>query len=175
MAAISPAGRVRGGRVLGVDPGSTVTGYGVVEKLRDGRLRAVGMGALRGGGGTFPERLVAMYDGLRDVIAAHRPDEVAMEGIFYAANVKSALKLGHARGVLLLAAAHAGLTVAEYSPMEVKRAIVGYGRAEKQQVSQMVCVLLGLDEAPKPLDATDALAIAICHAHTGTLGRELAR
>jgi crossover junction endodeoxyribonuclease RuvC len=104
-----------------------------------------------------------IHDGLRALLEEHRPDCVAIEDVFHARNVRSALKLGHARGVALLAATAAGVSIAAYTPAEVKRAVVGYGRAEKQQVQQMVCLLLGLKTAPTPLDASDALAIAICH------------
>lgn len=161
-------------RILGVDPGSAATGFGVVTCLRDGRLAYVEAGVLRPKAATFEGRLAAIYEGLTRIIEAHRPDEIALEDIFYAANVKSALKLGHARGVALLAAAHARVPVSQYSPMEVKRALVGYGRAEKDQVSRMVCVLLGMAEAPPSLDASDALAIAICHAHASRI-KTLAR
>jgi crossover junction endodeoxyribonuclease RuvC len=118
-------------------------------------------------------RLSRIYDELGVLIGAHRPDEVAIEGIFYALNVKSALTLGQVRGVAMLAAASAGLEVAEYSPLTIKSSVVGYGRAEKQQVQHMVMRLLGLAEAPEPMDASDALAIAICHLHTaGTLEKQ---
>lgn len=111
-------------------------------------------------------RLSRIYDQLGLLIGEQRPDEVAIEGIFYALNVKSALKLGQVRGVAMLAAAAAGLEVAEYSPLTIKSSVVGYGRAEKQQVQRMVTRLLGLGELPEPMDASDALAIAICHLHT---------
>lgn len=118
-------------------------------------------------------RLARIYDELGGLITQHHPDEVAIEGIFYALNVKSALSLGQVRGVAMLAAAAAGLEVAEYSPLTIKSSVVGYGRAEKQQVQHMVTRLLGLTEAPEPMDASDALAIAICHLHTaGTMARQ---
>ena len=107
-----------------------------------------------------------MHGGLARLLAAHRPDVVALEDLFYARNARSALILGHVRGVAMLAAAEAGLPAAEYSPAEVKRAVVGYGRADKQQVQQMVALLLGMDAPPSPLDASDALAVAVCHAHS---------
>jgi crossover junction endodeoxyribonuclease RuvC len=117
-------------------------------------------------------RLARIYEGLGALIGEHHPDEVAIEDIFYALNVKSALKLGQVRGVAMLAAATAGLEVAEYSPLTIKSSVVGYGRAEKEQVQHMVTRLLKLAEAPHPMDASDALAIAICHLHTaGTLNR----
>ena len=123
----------------------------------------------------LPRRLSRIFAELGAIIAEHRPDEVAIEDIFYALNVKSALKLGQVRGVAMLAAATAGLAVAEYSPLTIKSSVVGYGRAEKQQVQLMVTRLLDLSAPPQPLDASDALAIAICHLHTaGTLNRQRA-
>jgi len=116
--------------------------------------------------GRLAGRLARIYNGLGALIGEHHPDEVAIEGIFYALNVKSALKLGQVRGVAMLAAATAGLEVAEYSPLTIKSSVVGYGRAEKQQVQHMVTRLLGLAGPPEPMDASDALAIAICHLHT---------
>jgi crossover junction endodeoxyribonuclease RuvC len=115
---------------------------------------------------TLPARLSLIYQQLSQLIVAHRPDQVAIEEVFYAANAKSALKLGQVRGVAMLAAATARLEVAEYAPLSIKSAVVGYGRAEKQQVQQMVTRLLNLIEIPEPPDAADALAIAICHLHT---------
>jgi len=114
---------------------------------------------------TFPEKLLVIHSRLTTLLAECRPDCVAIENLFHAANVRSALKLGHARGVAMLAAVEAGVTVAEYTPAEVKRAVVGYGRAEKPQVQQMIKLLLALGEVPSPHDAADALAVAICHAH----------
>jgi len=123
----------------------------------------------------LPRRLSRIFAELGAIIAEHRPDEVAIEDIFYALNVKSALKLGQVRGVAMLAAATAGLAVAEYSPLTIKSSVVGYGRAEKEQVQLMVTRLLDLSAPPQPLDASDALAIAICHLHTaGTLNRQRA-
>ena len=153
-------------RVFGVDPGSVHTGYGCID-TSGGRHRILACGALSPPGrATFPEKLRAIRDGLSALIAEHRPETVAIEDLFYARNARSALKLGHVRGVVMLAAAEAGLPVVEYAPAEVKRAVVGYGRAEKQQVQQMVSLLLGLDPPPSRLDVTDALAVAVCHAHS---------
>ena len=141
-------------RVLGIDCGGEYTGYGVVEMDTRGKLCCLTCGA---------------------IISEHQPDEVAIEDVFYALNVKSALKLGQVRGVAMLAAASAGLEVSEYSPLTIKSSVVGYGRAEKQQVQHMVTRLLELAEPPEPMDASDALAIAICHLHTaGTLNRQRA-
>src|SRR5260370_42130616 len=126
-------------------------------------------------GKRFPPRLSRIYMHLGAIISEHQPDEVAIEDVFYALNVKSALKLGQVRGVAMLAAASAGLEVSEYSPLTIKSSVVGYGRAEKQQVQHMVTRLLELAEPPQPMDASDALAIAICHLHTsGTLERQRA-
>ena len=155
-------------KIFGIDPGSERTGYGCIE-ASGSRHRLVICGCLSGPTrATFPERLKAIHSGLCELLARHRPDCVAIEDIFYARNVRSALRLGHARGVALLAACEANLPIAEYAPAEIKRAVVGYGRAEKSQVQQMVKLLLGLDEAPAPHDAADALAVAICHLHHGT-------
>ena len=151
-------------RVFGVDPGSVRTGYGCVES--DGtRHRLVSCGALSPPATEpFPDRLRAIHDGLLKLILAAAPDCVVIENLFHAKNVRSALTLGHARGVAMLAAVEAGRPVFEYTPAEIKVAVVGYGRAEKAQLQQMVKLLLGLDVVPTPHDAADALAIAICHA-----------
>jgi crossover junction endodeoxyribonuclease RuvC len=152
-------------KIFGIDPGSERTGYGCIE-TEGSRSHLIVCGAISAPPrASFPERLVAIYDGLSTLIEQHQPDCVAIEDVFHARNVRSALKLGHARGVALLAATRAGLPVAAYSPAEVKRAVVGFGRAEKHQVQQMVCLLLGLVAVPTPYDASDALAIAICHLH----------
>jgi crossover junction endodeoxyribonuclease RuvC len=150
-------------KIFGIDPGSDRTGYGCVERI-GGRHSLVICGTLAGPpSAAFPEKLQAIHAGLMALLSHHRPDCVAVESIFYARNVRSALKLGHARGVALLAASEAGLPVVEYAPAEIKRAVVGYGRAEKHQVQQMVKLLLGLDVPPTPHDVADALAVAICH------------
>jgi len=163
-------------RVLGIDCGGQYTGYGVVEMNCGGQLVYLTCGAIQlSTRETLAKRLACIYDALGALIVEHRPDEVAIEGIFYALNVKSALKLGQVRGVAMLAAAAAGLEVAEYSPLTIKSSVVGYGRAEKRQVQHMVTRLLGLPAPPEPMDASDALAIAICHLHTaGTLERQKA-
>jgi crossover junction endodeoxyribonuclease RuvC len=152
--------------VFGIDPGSTRTGYGCVDT--DGRRhRLVLCGAIRAGAsGAFSDRLATIYRELSRILRECQPECVAIEDLFHATNVRSALKLGHARGVAMLAAVEAGVTVVEYTPAEVKRAVVGYGRAEKTQVQQMIKLLLGLDRAPEPHDASDALAVAICHLHS---------
>ena len=154
-------------RVLGIDCGGEYTGYGVVEIDAVGKLCCLTSGVIKlSPRETLPRRLSRIYMQLGAIISEHQPDEVAIEDVFYALNVKSALKLGQVRGVAMLAAASAGLEVAEYSPLSIKSAVVGYGKAEKHQVQQMVARLLHLDTIPEPADAADALAIAICHLHT---------
>ncbi|HWG51394.1 MAG TPA: crossover junction endodeoxyribonuclease RuvC [Candidatus Acidoferrales bacterium] len=156
-------------RVLGIDCGSEYTGYGVVEDGPGHRLFCCACGAIRlRPRDTMALKLQQIYSQLSDIITEHQPDMVAIEDVFYAVNVKSALKLGQVRGVAMLAASSAGLEVAEYSPLSIKSAVVGYGRAEKQQVQDMVMRLLNLPEPPEPTDAADALAIAICHIHTAS-------
>lgn len=149
-------------RVLGIDPGSRITGYGIVEQSGS-RLVHVDNGAIfTDSAADFPGRLKRIFDGLLTVIAEYRPDEAAVENIFLATNVQSALKLGQARGAAIVAAVQAGLPVAEYSALQVKQAVVGQGRAEKSQVQRMLKVLLGLPEIAQA-DASDALAVAVCH------------
>jgi crossover junction endodeoxyribonuclease RuvC len=154
-------------RVLGIDCGTEYTGYGIVDLLADESLVCLDCGAIKlSPREPMSTRLSRISIRLGELILEHHPDRVAIEDVFYAVNVKSALKLGQVRGVAMLAAATAGLEVAEYSPLSIKSAVVGYGRAEKHQVQQMVARLLRLDEIPEPPDAADALAIAICHLHT---------
>ena len=154
-------------RVLGIDCGGEYTGFGVVEQTPDQQLFCLDCGAVRlSPRDPLPRRLKRIFDDLGAVIERHRPDMVAIEEVFYAANAKTALKLGQVRGVAMLVAAHCGLEVAEYAPLSIKSAVVGYGRADKFQVQQMVTRLLRLSEPPEPFDASDALAIAICHLHT---------
>ena len=152
-------------RIFGIDPGSLRTGYGCVET--DGRRHhLIACGAITvAASDSFPQRLALIHRELATLLASHRPECVAVESVFHAANARSAIKLGHARGVAILAAVEAGCHVVEYTPAEVKRAVVGYGRAEKHQVQQMIKLLLGLSKAPSPHDAADALAVAICHLH----------
>lgn len=159
-------------RIFGIDPGSIRTGYGCVET--DGsRHRLVTCGVLSTPPrATFPQKLQFIHDGLAKLIRSASPECVVVENLFHARNVRSALVLGHARGVAVLAAVEAGLPVVEYTPSEIKLAVSGYGRAAKPQLQQMVKMLLGLDTAPSPHDAADALAVAICHAHSrGPLAR----
>jgi crossover junction endodeoxyribonuclease RuvC len=157
-------------RVFGIDCGTNCTGYGVVD-VHAGRLEtrliAVAAGGLKlSKDQPLPVRLQYIFVELSALLELHRPDVVAVEEVFYSVNAKSALKLGHVRGVALLAAAMRGLPVAEYAPLTIKSAVVGYGLAQKEQVQFMVARLLNLDRSPEPADAADALAIAICHVHT---------
>ena len=154
-------------RIFGIDPGSERTGYGCIDS--DGsRCELVACGAITVPSGCpFPDRLARIFDALAAMLATHRPACVAVEEVFHGRNAHSALKLGQVRGVVLLAAARAGLPVAEYAAASVKQAVVGYGRAEKRQVQRMVGLLLGMDEPPSPHDASDALAVAVCHAYAG--------
>ena len=153
---------------MGIDPGSSCTGYGIIEEI-NGALKVVHWGSVKNRlRQPFPQKLKFIYDELIMVIRKFNPDEVAIEDMFFATNVKSALKLGQTRGIAVLSAVNEGKPVAEYSPLEVKQSVVGYGRAEKAQVQDMVTSLLRLKEKPEPLDASDALAVAICHIHTAT-------
>ena len=155
-------------RVMGIDPGSKCTGCGVIDEVNN-ELKVVYWGSIKSKSRQpFPERLKFIYDELVAVIKEFNPDEIAVEDMFFATNVKSALKLGQTRGVAILSAVNEGKPVAEYSPLEVKQSVVGYGRAEKQQVQDMVTTLLRLKEKPETFDASDALAIAICHIHAAT-------
>lgn len=161
-------------RVLGIDCGTEFTGFGVVELSEGAELRYVAAGCIRlSMKQPLAERLDVVFRELQRVIAEHHPDTAAIEDVFYAANAKTALKLGQVRGVAMLAAASLGLRVAEYAPLAVKSAVVGYGKAEKSQVQHMVTRLLKLASPPESADAADALAIAICHLHTAaTLERQ---
>lgn len=153
-------------RVFGIDCGTEWTGYGVVETDASGELRRVGHGAIRLKKlDAMPTRLMVVFAQLNALIAEHSPDIVAIEEVFHAVNSKTALKLGQVRGVALLAAASAGLPIANYAPLAIKSAVCGYGLADKQQVQFMVTRLLKLSVTPEPADAADALAIAICHIH----------
>jgi len=163
-------------RVLGIDCGGEYTGYGVIEQDEQGTLRHLCSGAIRLSAREALEvRLMKICNSLTVVIGDYSPEIVAIEDVFYAVNVKSALKLGHVRGVAMLTAAQAGLPVIAYSPLSIKSAVVGYGRAEKAQVQLMVARLLNLPEPPQSPDVADALAIAICHLHiAATLQRQQA-
>ncbi|WP_424359776.1 crossover junction endodeoxyribonuclease RuvC [Methanocella sp. MCL-LM] len=156
-------------RILGIDPGFALVGFGIVEVGKNG-LKAGKYGHISTESGVpVPDRLKILYDDMSTVIAEYKPDVVAVEELFFNKNVKTAIVASHARGVLVLAAVNAGLEVAEYTPLQVKQAVVGYGRASKQQVQIMVTKLLGLKDIPKPDDTADALAVAICHANSARM------
>jgi len=153
-------------RILGIDPGTATTGYGIVERVGS-TPRLIDYGAVTTSPRkTAPERLLDIYARINEIIDRYVPDVIVMERLFFAKNQTTAIAVGKACGVLQLAAAQRGLEVVEYSPMEVKQAVVGYGGAEKRQIQYMVQRILGLDETPSPDDAADALALCICHAHS---------
>jgi crossover junction endodeoxyribonuclease RuvC len=162
-------------RVLGIDPGSETTGWGVVAGDAGGnRYRLVEFGTIKlSAAATFSSRLLKISQGLEEVIDRYQPDACAIEEAFYSVNPKVTLKLGQVRGVALLIAERAALEIAEYSPRRVKQTIAGYGNADKQQVQQMVRVLLSLTAVPEPHDAADALAVAICHFHHAGISQKL--
>jgi crossover junction endodeoxyribonuclease RuvC len=156
--------------VIGIDPGTAITGYGLVKEAEDGSLAVVDYGAIV----TPPDqmmskRLLQLYQDLKELLNLHQPESGAVEKLFFARNVRTALTVGQARGVSLLALAEAGIPHEEYAPLEIKQAVAGYGGADKNQVQQMVRALLNLREVPKPDDAADALAIAICHLHSAKI------
>ncbi len=156
-------------RVLGVDPGTLTSGYGIVAEEDHKIFHVVSGGISPSANQPFPKRLKKIYEELERIIGKYRPQVVVIEDLFVSKNIKSALKLGHARGVAILAAMNAGLPVFEYAPLEVKQAVVGNGKADKKQVQFMVKTLLDLQKAPHPADAADALAAAICHIHASRL------
>jgi len=156
---------------LGLDPGTATTGYGLVRLEPDGGLLAVKFGVITTSKNTpAPERLLVLYDRLQDLLHEHKPETAAVEKLFFQRNVTTALAVGQARGVMLLALARAGLEVFEYTPNEIKQAVAGYGSAGKRQMQEMVRVLLALDDIPRPDDAADALAVAITHLNTNRYG-----
>lgn len=160
-------------RVLGIDPGSETLGWGVVDG-KGSKYVLVDFGTVKSSTKqAFSKRLLNMYEGVAEVMALHSPDVLSVEDTFYAVNVGVALKLGQVRGLMLLLAEQRGLEIAEYAPRLVKQTVVGYGNAEKHQVGQMVRILLGMKEIPKPHDAADALAIAICHFHHAGVAERL--
>ena len=155
--------------VLGIDPGTAITGYGLVREAGD-QLQAVAYGAITTPSDwALPQRLRKIYGDLTALIREYSPTESAVEQLFFSRNVKTALAVGQARGVVLLAMADGGLPVHEYTPLQVKQSVVGYGRAEKAQVQELVKLLLGLAAVPQPDDVADALAVAICHLHSARM------
>lgn len=154
--------------ILGIDPGTAISGYGVIQTDRSGRLKVLGYGAIRTAANLgMDQRLLQIYDGIQRLIDEYSPQCLAIEELFFNRNVTTALTVGQARGVVILAAAHRGLPIAEYTPLQVKQSVTGVGRAPKEQVGYMVRLLLGLAEVPRPDDVADALAVGICHAHNG--------
>ena len=156
--------------VIGIDPGTATTGYGLVQERSDGSLAVVDFGVmLTPAAMSMPERLLLLHQELTQLLLLHRPVSAAVEKLFFHRNVTNAISVGQARGVVLLAMAQAGVNVVEYTPLQVKQAVVGYGAADKNQVQQMVRAILELPEIPRPDDAADALAIAICHLHSARM------
>lgn len=153
--------------IVGIDPGIAIVGYGVVEYIGN-KFKVIDYGAITTPATmSSPERLKSVYDDLTDILLKYSPDAVAIEELFFNKNVKTAIQVGQARGVEILAAMNQNLDIFEYTPLQVKQGVVGYGRAKKKQVQEMVKILLNLKEIPKPDDVADALAVAICHAHSG--------
>jgi len=153
--------------ILGLDPGTATTGYGLVREEDGGNLTALEYGIIRTPAGIpDADRLVLLHERIREIILLHSPTDSAVEKLFFQKNVRTAITVSQARGVILVSLAEAGLNIGEYSPNEIKQAVTGYGNADKKQVQEMVKVLLNLDKVPKPDDAADALAVAITHIHT---------
>lgn len=153
--------------VVGIDPGTAITGYGIIREQENGDLEWVSHGVIKTPSNwDEPQRLLEIYHKLNDIFASYKPDCCAVEKLFFQKNVKTAILVGQGRGAALIAAAEAKLSVGEYTPLEIKQAVVGYGNADKQQVQKMVKILLNLKEIPRPDDAADALAVAICHLHS---------
>lgn len=158
--------------ILGIDPGIAILGYGLV-RYEANKFTVVDYGAITTNAGTqMSNRLIRLYEGLIEIIERYKPDAFAVEELFFNKNIKTALTVGHARGVAVLAGAKSGLPIYEYTPLQVKQAVVGYGRADKCQVQQMVKILLNLREIPKPDDVADALAVAICHGHSSNFSEQ---
>lgn len=153
-------------KILGIDPGYAIVGFGIVE-YKGNKFTPIEYGAITTNNEMpFPERLKYIYDRTTDIINMHKPEFLSIEELFFNTNVKTAIAVGHARGVLLLAAQNLGVPIYEYTPLQIKQAVTGYGRADKNQVQQMVKTLLSLHKVPKPDDTADALAVAVCHAHS---------
>ena len=156
-------------RVLGIDPGTAITGYAVVEETAEG-LQMITLGAISTPAKTpLPARLQTIYGELKEIVVEYAPEAAAVEELFFSRNARTAMSVGHARGVILLALADSNLPIAEYTPMQIKQAVTGYGNANKHQVQEMVRMLLELPETPKPNDAADAAAVAICYLHRAKL------
>lgn len=159
--------------ILGVDPGFAITGYGII-KTEGSKFKVLDYGAITTPAGlNFEKRLLKINEVLEEKIGEYKPDAFAIEELFFNKNVKTALLVGHGRGVAILSASKSSIDVFEYTPLQIKQAVVGYGRADKSQVQQMVKMILGLKEIPKPDDVADGLAVAICHAHSYKLNNIL--
>jgi crossover junction endodeoxyribonuclease RuvC len=164
---------VNGVIILGIDPGIAIVGYGII-KYEGNKFTVMNYGAITTESSMqLPERLKVIYRAVQDLINVYRPSVVAVEELFFNKNVKTALNVGQGRGVVILAAANAGVNIFEYTPLQVKQSVVGYGRAQKPQVQQMVKALLSLNAVPKPDDVADALAVAVCHANSSTMNYKL--
>ncbi len=159
--------------ILGIDPGYAIVGYGVI-RYEGGKMSVIDYGKITTEANIpLSKRLKLIYDSLTQLIETFKPDVVAVEELFFNSNVKTAIAVGHARGVIILAAANKNTKIAEYTPLQIKQAVVGYGRADKNQVQQMVKMFLKLKEVPRPDDTADALAVAICHANSSALSNQL--
>lgn len=157
--------------ILGIDPGTATTGFGLVEAVNN-KSRLIHYGTVNTGASTdMPERLCQISNKLNEIITTFKPDAVAVEEIYYFKNAKTVIAVAQSRGVILLTAALAGLEIAEYTPLQIKQAVSGYGKADKKQVQKMVQVILNMEALPRPDDAADALAVAICHIHSQQLGK----
>jgi crossover junction endodeoxyribonuclease RuvC len=155
---------------LGIDPGTAITGFGIINEQQDGCLKVLDFGVIRTSADSpQADRLVYLYKRMKELILLHHPEMGAVEKLFFERNVRTALNVGQARGVALLAMAESNLQIGEYTPLEVKQAVAGYGGADKNQVQQMVKIILGLETIPHPDDAADALAVAICHIHSAKI------
>ena len=156
-------------RILGIDPGTSITGFGIIDMSKAGKLKYLEAGVIRTKAKqALEKRLVIIYEEVSQLIREFKPTDVAVELLYFSANVTTAMSVSHARGIVLLAAAQADLPVVEYTPLQVKQAMTGYGRADKKQIQEMVKKILNLNQLPKPDDAADALAVAICHSATLT-------
>jgi len=152
--------------VIGIDPGTAITGYGLVREEKNGKLKVVDYGVIQTPAKMpMPQRLLRLYRELSEITHLHQPASGAVEKLFFQKNVRTAISVGQGRGVAILALAEAEMPIAEYTPLEIKQAVAGYGGADKAQIQYMVKAILELDEIPKPDDAADALAVAICHIH----------
>lgn len=162
-------------RILGIDPGYAILGYGIVE-MKGNHFQVCGYGAVTTEASmSMTDRLKCIYDELTHIIARYEPDVASIEELFFNTNTKTAIMVGQARGVAILACANSGMEISEYTPLQIKQALAGYGRAEKKQVQMMVKTILNLSEIPKPDDTADALAAAICHGHSSNANQRMAK